>query len=130
MPDPVEQSTPPALGKLERAVMEEVWRDGERTVREVLGTLNASSDRERAYTTVMTIMRKLDRKGLLARRREGKTDFYVALLDREAYTQARATAEVGALVREYGDVALANFAREMAQLDPERLERLRRHARS
>lgn len=110
--------------------MEEVWRDGERTVRDVLGTLNATSGRERAYTTVMTIMRKLDRKGLLSRRRVGKTDLYVAVMDRDAYARARAAAEVGALVREYGDVALAGFADEMARLDPERIERLRRHAAS
>lgn len=121
---------PPTLGLLERAVMEQVWDTGESTVRDVLLALNAAADRDRAYTTVMTIMRKLDRKGMLTRRREGKTDFYMAVIDREAYKQARARAEVSAVIREYGDLAYANFAREVTELDPARRAELRRLADS
>lgn len=109
--------------------MEEVWRREEATVREVLEALNASASRERAYTTVMTVMAKLHRKGLLDRRREGKTDFYRPIMSREQYLEARAQAEVGALVDEYGEVALVHFARQMDQLDPKRREQLRRLAR-
>ena len=54
-----------------------VWRLGEATVRDVLVQLNAESGRERAYTTVMTIMRRLDAKGVLERERDGKTDVTV-----------------------------------------------------
>lgn len=129
MPDGDPPNTPPALGDLERAVMETIWSGpSECTVRDVLLKLNAQTGRERAYTTIMTIMRKLDRKGLVSRRRVGKTDVYLAVIGRDEYADARASAEVGALVREYGDVAIANFAREMARLDPATLERLRRHA--
>ena len=110
--------------------MEEVWRRAEATVREVLEALNASASRVRAYTTVMTVMAKLHRKGLLERRRKGKTDIYRPVMSREQYLEARAQAEVGALVDEYGEVALVHFARQMAQLDPERREQLRRLARS
>jgi predicted transcriptional regulator len=49
-------SEPPALGRLEAAVMVELWRQGEGTVRSVLEALNASAERERAYTTVMTTL--------------------------------------------------------------------------
>jgi len=54
---------------------------------------------------------------------------YVAPLGAEEYAQARAEAEVGALVDEYGDVALAHFARHMSGLDPKRREQIRRLAR-
>lgn len=123
-------SIPPTLHELESEIMEEVWRRAEATVREVLEALNASASRVRAYTTVMTVMAKLHRKGLLERRREGKTDIYRPVMSREQYLEARAQAEVGALVDEYGEVALVHFARQMAQLDPERREQLRRLARS
>jgi len=123
-------SIPPTLHELESEIMEEVWRRAEATVREVLEALNASASRVRAYTTVMTVMAKLHRKGLLERRREGKTDIYRPVMSREHYLEARAQAEVGALVDEYGEVALVHFARQMAQLDPERREQLRRLARS
>ena len=124
-PDP-----PPALHELEREIMHEVWgRGDEITVREVLEGINARHERQRAYTTVMTVMQILAKKGLLTRRREGNTDVYAAVLDRGAYTEARAAAQIGELVEEYGDVAFAHFARQMAQLDPERRRQLRRAAR-
>jgi predicted transcriptional regulator len=95
----------------------------------VLEALNGRTSKKRAYTTIMTIMSRLDRKGLLTRRREGKADVYVPALSRDDYLEARARAQVGALVDEYGDVALVHFARQMARLDPGRREKLRRLAR-
>ena len=120
---------PPALYELESEIMEEVWRQGPTTVREVLKALNGTSSRDRAYTTIMTVMARLDRKGLLTRRRKGKTDVYSPVLSREEYLEARARAEVGALVDQYGEVALVHFARQMNQLDPKHREQLRRLAR-
>jgi hypothetical protein len=64
-------SPPPPLHELESEVMEEMWRRETATVREVLEVLNRGR-KKRAYTTVMTIMRRLDRKGLLTRERSGR----------------------------------------------------------
>jgi predicted transcriptional regulator len=119
---------PPPLHELEAEVMEELWSAGEAPVRQALDSLNARSGRARAYTTIMTIMVRLRRKGLLSRRREGKTDVYSPTLSREAYRQARAEAEVAALVEEFGDVALAHFASQVYALDPQRRRELRRLA--
>jgi predicted transcriptional regulator len=127
--EPSKDGVPPRLHDLEAEVMEEMWRVDEAPVRVVMDALNARAAKERKYTTIMTIMARLDRKGLLERRREGKTDIYTAALSREQYLEARAREEVGALVDEYGDVALVHFARQMAGLDPKRREQLRRMAR-
>src|SRR3954468_21460849 len=108
--------------------MEEVWRRGECTVRDVLEALNGRSESRRAYTTVMTVMKRLDVKDLLRRERSRRRDVYVSALGRDEYAQARAEAEVVALVDEYGDVALAHFARHMSALDPKRREQIRRLA--
>jgi predicted transcriptional regulator len=121
-------SAPPPLHELEAEIMDEVWARNACTVRDVLDALNARSPTARAYTTVMTVMQRLDGKGLLQRERHGRRDVYVASLSRDAYAQARAGAQVGALVDEYGDVALAHFARHMSQLDPQRREQIRRLA--
>jgi predicted transcriptional regulator len=118
---------PPPLHELESLVMEEIWRQGEATVRDVLTALNRG-ERERAYTTVMTIMSRLDRKGLLTRSRRGKSDVYEPLMSREEYLDARAAAEVAALVDEFGDVALAHFAEQVEGLDRKQLRELRRLA--
>lgn len=106
-----------------------VWREGEATVRKVLGLLNDQGDKQRAYTTVLTILTRLDGKGMVTRRRDKKTDIYSPTMTRDEYLEARAGTEVGALVNEFGDVALVHFARQMGQLDPRRRDQLRRLAR-
>jgi len=122
-------SAPPPLHELETEIMEELWRLGESPVRTVLAALNASAGRERAYTTVLTTMARLHRKGLLDRRREGKTDLYAPVVSRDAYVEARARADVEALIDRYGDAALVHLAREMDRLQPGRRAQLRRLAR-
>lgn len=109
--------------------MQEAWRQGPTTVRAVMVALNQGGEKARAYTTYMTIMARLHRKGLLDRRRDGKTDVYTPRLSKEEYLQARAQSEVSALVSEYGDVALVHFARQIQTLDPKRRDQLRRLAR-
>jgi predicted transcriptional regulator len=123
--DPV----PPPLHELEAEVMEELWRSGEAPVRAIMEALNQRTRKKRAYTTYMTIMARLHKKGVLVRRREGKTDFYVPSHDRDEYMALRARAEVEELVAQYGDVALSNFAQQMAGLDPARRRALQRLGR-
>ncbi len=116
---------PPPLHELETVVMEEVWRQGETTVKLVMEALNRVAKPPRAYTTYMTVMRRLDDKGLLARTRNGRSDTYVPRLSWEEYQERRARAEVRGLVDEFGDVALAHFAQTLQALGPARLRRLR-----
>jgi len=119
----------PALHPLEAEVMEEVWSRGEATVRTVMDALNKRARKPRAYTTYMTIMARLYTKGVLDRRREGQTDIYAPILDRDEFMALRAGAEVEGLVAEYGEVALSHFARQVASLDPARRRALQRLAR-
>src|SRR6478672_11558270 len=123
-----EPPTPP-LHELESEVMEQLWSQGESSVREVMEALNRRARPKRAYTTYMTIMARLNKKGVLDRRREGKTDFYAPRLDRDDYMASRARAQIDELVEEYGDVALTHFAKQVASLDPARRRALQRLAR-
>src|SRR4051794_10615500 len=107
---PSKRKTPPPLHELEAEVMQDVWRrDGDVAVRDVMDALNRRTKKPRAYTTYMTIMGRLHKKGLLNRRREGKTDFYSPVYTREEYADLRAHAEVDSLVDQYGDAALSHF---------------------
>src|ERR1700693_4689858 len=87
----------PPLHELEAEVMEELWSQGEATVRTVMDALNKRARKQRAYTTYMTIMARLHTKGVLDRRREGKSDFYAPRLDRDDFMAARARDEVAEL---------------------------------
>jgi predicted transcriptional regulator len=121
---------PPALHELEAEIMEEVWRQGETNVKLVMEALNRKAKPPRAYTTYMTVMRRLDDKGVLSRTRDGRADTYSPRLTREQYQQRRAGAEVQELVDQFGDVALAQFAKSIGKLDPARRRQLRRLADS
>jgi predicted transcriptional regulator len=117
----------PHLPELERLAMEQVWERGEATVREVRDGLNAGRPgAPRAYTTVLTIMQRLEAKGMVERRRREKADVYHAVLEREQYLGRRLDAEVSRLVEDFGELALMQFARRVEELDPERREALRR----
>ena len=109
--------------------MDAVWDADEASVREVMDAVNRGAAKPRAYTTYMTILGRLHAKGLLTRRREGKTDVYRPVHTRAEYADRRAQAEVAALVDTFGDVALGHFARQVADLDPERRSALERLAR-
>ena len=118
----------PHLPELERLAMEQVWALGEATVRQVLEGLNAERpDAPRAYTTVLTIMQRLEAKGMVERlRRADRADVYQAVLEREQYLGRRIDVEVSRLVEDFGELALMQFARRVEELDPERREALRR----
>jgi predicted transcriptional regulator len=109
--------------------MEVLWDLGEAPVRVVMDELNARAETPRAYTTYMTMLGRLHNKGLLTRRREDKTDYYRPVHTREEYADLRAQVEVAAVIDAFGDVALGHFARQMAELDPERRAALERLAR-
>jgi predicted transcriptional regulator len=113
-------TVPPALHELERDVMEAVWQRGEISVREVMDAVNGQGGKRRAYTTYMTILTRLAGKGLLERRRTGKADLYRPVHTRARYNELCAQAAVQSLLDEFGGVALAHIARQMARLDPDR----------
>lgn len=71
------------LGELERAVMEVLWDRGEPCV--VRDVVRALSARDLAYTTVMTVLDRLEKKGVVRRQRDGRAWRYEAASTRETY---------------------------------------------
>ena len=77
------------LGQLERAVMEALWDKSASspsstfTAREGARTLP-----DHAYTTVLTVLDRLTKKGIVERIRDGKTHHYLPTGTRESYTAA------------------------------------------
>jgi predicted transcriptional regulator len=75
------------LAPLELDCMNTLWPMGEGTVREIRD--NLAPRRPRAYTTIMTIMDRLARKGVVERRKIGRAYMYRPNLSAE---EARAQA--------------------------------------
>jgi predicted transcriptional regulator len=107
------------LGELEAEVMAAVWARGATvTVREVHGDL--SGQRTLAYTTVMTVMDNLHRKGLLRRAMDGRAWRYEAILSRAEYS-AQLMRDILAAADDHAGV-LAQF---VAAMTPEETQQLR-----
>ncbi|MDN5759629.1 MAG: BlaI/MecI/CopY family transcriptional regulator [Tomitella sp.] len=96
------------LGELEKAVMDHLWDAGEpQTVRQVHADL--STRRDLAYTTVMTVLQRLAKKGLVTQHRSDRAHRYTPVHSRDelvaglmvdALANGTETGErVGALVR-------------------------------
>jgi predicted transcriptional regulator len=107
------------FGDLEAVIMHRVWDHGSPvTVRELFDEL--ARERAIAYTTVMTTMDNLHRKGWLARAKEGKAYRYTATASREEYS-ARLMREA----LDGGGDTQAVLSHFVAQMDGDESEMLR-----
>src|SRR5271154_7056265 len=75
-----------AIGPLQLRVMQYMWKHGPATVHALHDALNGQ-DRSAplAYTTVLSVMRNLSRRGLLSQKRGGRSHVFAALLDETTY---------------------------------------------
>jgi predicted transcriptional regulator len=83
-----------SLGDLERVVMDTLWSHGPQlSVRDVMDQMEG--DKNLAYTTIMTVLDRLAKKGLAERTRDGRAWRYTAASSREelAASALRSTLE-------------------------------------
>jgi predicted transcriptional regulator len=111
-----------SLGPLEREVLEIVWAIGPVTVRDVHQKILADPDRELAYTSVTTVLKRLTQKGWLGCDREDKSFIWRALVNREealalfAYEQLQQFLAVGS------PEIVAAFANQLDQTSVDQLD--------
>ena len=100
-----------------------VWVRDRATVRDVKEELG----RRRialAYTTVMTVMARLATKGLLSRRRTGRSFTYQVRITEEDFRRSSARSLAQRLVQGFDHLAIASFVEEVAKVGPERMREL------
>ncbi len=76
------------LGELQLRIMKVLWARGEATVAEVHKALGPESDL--AYTTVATMLRKMETRRLVTHRLEARSFVYRAAVAEEAVSQGMA----------------------------------------
>ena len=110
------------LGNLESELMERVWRHGEISVRALHGQFATRL----AYTTVMTTMDRLYKKGMLRRRKLGKAYIYIAALTEKEYQERLTHHLFGMVLHDISNssAVLANFVDAVSNTDEKLLERL------
>ena len=116
----------PRLGDLERAVMEVLWAASDPMTAKAVG--DALGDRTLAVTTVLTVLSRLERKGVVTRTRDGRAHQYAAVATREDYVAELMREALGTA----GDrvAALSRFVRAASPDEAEVLRQaLRRYRR-
>jgi predicted transcriptional regulator len=107
------------LGDLERAAMEAIWAAGQPvTARQVADAL---AERGLAYTTWLTVLGRLERKGLLERSRDRRAHSYRPLASREDHIAVLMQQALGQA--DDREAALQHFARAMSADEAEALRR-------
>lgn len=113
------------LGALEERIMEIVWRSSAPVaVREVGKKLKSRPPL--AYTTVMTTLDRLYKKGFLSREKVGNAFVYSAAMSKDEYKKRIVEETLGVLLAESADPVLAAFVDTAASVDEDNLVRLER----
>ena len=116
------------LGHLEMQVMEWVWSRAEGSVHDVMRGL----DRALAYTTVMTTLDRLYKKGLLDRRKEERAFVYSPRLSRAEWERQRAGDLVAGFLASKaapGELLVSCFVEAVGERDQALLDELERNIR-
>lgn len=87
------------LGPTEAKIMELCWKHRTLTVKKAVFHLGGS--KKQAYTTVMTVMFRLAEKGILKRRKEGRSFVYEPAVEREPFLAGRAKLVTACLKRNF-----------------------------
>ena len=107
------------FGELEAVIMDRLWtRNAVSTVRDIFDDL--SQDRRIAYTTVMSTMDNLHRKGILTRERVAQAYHYRPVMTREEYSATLMRASFDP--RGDTDLVLTHFLEQMPAEESARVQ--------
>jgi predicted transcriptional regulator len=102
------------MGELEGPVLEALWDEGELSTPVVYERLG--KPRGLAYTTILTVLQRLHKKGLAGRREEGRAHVYFAAVSREEFSRRRGQALAASLAG-LGEAGISGFLAEAERGD-------------
>jgi len=115
---------PSPFGELEEKVMDILWKRGNATVREINEELSKKGEKY-AYTTIMTILDRLYKKGVLDREKEGKGYRYIPKLSKEEFEEMITEKVISEIVKANPSTAVAAFSGIIEELNEEELKKLK-----
>ena len=112
-----------ALSELQIAVMRVLWRQGEASVADIAEILGA--ERGLKYTTVATLLTRLEKRGVVAQRRDGRVLIYHALASEPQVRRSMVADLIGSLFGGDPRALVAHLVDE-SEIAPGDLERVRK----
>jgi predicted transcriptional regulator len=110
------------LSDIQLSVVRVIWARGEATTTDVVAGLGAK--RGLAHTTVATLLSRLEKRGVLAHRRDGRTLVYRALVSESEVQRSMVASLIGSLFKGDPAALVAHLVRE-EELAPGDLNRIR-----
>ncbi len=111
------------LGDLQLRILRVLWQQGQATVAQVQQQLATQQSRPLAYTTVATMLRKMEARGLVRHRSQGRRFVYQAAVSEEQVSRHLTTYLLDRLFE--GSLAqMVNHLLEHRQVDPRELDQL------
>jgi len=99
------------LGELQAECLEILWNLGKGTVKDVLEIFKKRG-KNYAYTTILTEMQNLEKKGLLRAERIGKQNLYIPLIKKEEFLNKKLDELLSPLLEEYPELVAMNFIKK------------------
>jgi predicted transcriptional regulator len=111
------------LSELQIAVMRVLWRRGETSTADVAAEL--AEERSLKHTTVATLLTRLEKRGILAQRREGRQLLYRPIVGEAQVRRSMVADLVGALFEGDARELVAHLVQE-SEIEPGDLAKVRR----
>jgi len=112
------------LGDLQYAIMRVLWEEREATVARVQERLAEGDRHDRALTTIATMLSKMEKKGVVSHRSEGRVFVYKAIVQEDAVRRSMVNELTERLFN--GDFgALVSHLLDEQDIDRAELDRLR-----
>jgi BlaI family transcriptional regulator, penicillinase repressor len=115
-----------ALSELQISVVRVLWERGEASVTDIAATLAA--ERGLAHTTVATLLTRLEKRGVVSQRREGRQLIYRALVSESQVRRSMVADLVGSLFGGDAHALVAHLVSE-SEIAPGDLARVRKRLR-
>ena len=112
-----------ALSELQIVLMRVLWRNGETSVSEVAAALAA--ERGMKYTTVATLLSRLEKRGVVKKRREGRQLVYRAMVSEPQVRRSMVADLIDSLFGGNAQELVAHLVNE-SEIAPGDLERVRK----
>lgn len=111
-----------SVGPLEAEILGIVWELGSATVKDVHDRILSDPNRELAYTSVTTVLRRLTEKGWLACDKEGKAFYWRPLLTKQQAEMIKAHDQLQRFLAVGNPDVVAAFADSLDQAAREQIE--------
>jgi|Deesub1362A_J573_1020465.scaffolds.fasta_scaffold00007_109 predicted transcriptional regulator len=100
------------LGNLQAECLEMLWDKKRATVKDIWEVFKKRG-REYAYTTILTEMQNLEKKGLVKSEKSGKQNIYYPVYTKEEFLSRKFEEIISPLIEEYPELVTSHFLKSV-----------------